>query len=45
MGKPGLVQFMESQRVGHDLATEQHKVIGMIKLVSLYKLLRTVLHI
>ena len=24
-GKPGILQFMESQRVGHDLATEQQQ--------------------
>ena len=24
-GKPGMLQSMESQRVGHDLATEQQK--------------------
>ena len=23
-GKPGMLQFMGSQRVGHDLVTEQH---------------------
>ena len=40
-----MVQSVGSQRVGHDLATKQHKVIGKIKLVSLHKLLRTVLHI
>ena len=26
MGKPGLLQFIGSQRVGHDLATEQQEV-------------------
>ena len=26
-GKPGVLQFMESQRVGHDLATEQRQQV------------------
>ena len=25
-GKPGTLQFMGSQRVGHNLATKQHKI-------------------
>ena len=26
--KPGMPQFMGSQRIGHDLATEQHRALG-----------------
>ena len=29
-GKPGVLQFMGSQRVGHDLATEQQHMIPPI---------------
>ena len=28
MGKPGVLQFMGSQRVGHDLVTEQQQQEG-----------------
>ena len=29
-GKPGLLQFMELQRVGHDLVTEQQQNIFLL---------------
>ena len=33
-GKPGVFQFIGSQRVGHDLATEQQQMIRILKLLS-----------
>ena len=41
-GKPGVLQSMGSQRVGHNLATEQHAMISSISPVQLYTTLCTV---
>ena len=35
-GKPGVLQSMQSQRVGHDLATEQQKYIHFSFIITFY---------
>ena len=38
-GKPGMLQFMESQRIRHNLVTEQHKNVVLYPHICTYGLI------